>query len=88
MLYVYRANLFIVGNMLINRRALKQNHSLGEKHLKYTGLLFYMEDFGMGGHIGRKRVSTFKFMLLRIFYSRELKARSVYSISACLIQTL
>ena len=46
--YVYRANLFIVGNMLINRRALKQNDSVGEKHLKYTGLLCYMEDFGMG----------------------------------------
>ena len=34
--------------MLINRRALKQNHSVGEKRLKYTGLLCYMEDFGMG----------------------------------------
>ena len=34
--------------MLTNCTALKQNHSVGEKHLKYTGLLCYMEDFGMG----------------------------------------
>ena len=34
--------------MPISCRAIKQNHSVGKKHLKYAGLLCYMEAFGMG----------------------------------------
>ena len=46
----------------------------------------YIEKLEWVKCIGRMKVSTFKFMLLRIFYPRNLKARSGYSISACLIQ--
>ena len=56
--------------MLINCRTLKQNHSVDEKHLKYTSLLYITiwRSLEWVWHIRCNRVSTFKFTLLRIFY--------------------